>query len=125
MKLLVILQGIYHNNLNMITEVTNKLHNAVDELSKQINDFNRYINVRVYGQYFVDKAAEYIKNRCYDNDISAKYDLAFLKNICKLDDKMQEKIKDYMQYRIASAVETAYLDGTKAGKKYYDEESCK
>lgn len=125
MKLLVILQGIYHNNLNMITEVTNKLHNDVDELSKQINDFNRYINVRVYGQYFVDKAAEYIKNHCYDNDISAKYDLAFLKNICKLDDKMQEKIKDYMQYRIASAVETAYLDGTKAGKKYYDEESCK
>lgn len=125
MKLLVILQDIYHNNLNMITEVTNKLHNAVDELSKQINDLNRNINVRAYGQYFVDKAAEYIKNRCYDNDISAKYDLAFLKNICKLDDKMQKKIKDYMQYRIASAVETAYLDGTKAGKKYYDEESCK
>lgn len=49
----------------MITEVTNKLHNAVDELSKQINDLNRNINVRAYGQYFVDKAAEYIKNRCY------------------------------------------------------------
>lgn len=109
----------------MITKITNKLHNAVDELSKQINDLNKNINVRIYGQYFVDKAAEYIKNRCYDNDINVKYDIAFLKNICKLDDKMQEKIKDYMQYRIAGAVETAYLEGTKVGKKYYDEESHK
>lgn len=109
----------------MSTEITNKLHDAVDELSKQINDLNKNINVRAYGQYFVDKAAEYIKNRCYDNDINTKYDLTFLKNFCKLDDKMQEKIKDYMQYRIASAVETAYLEGTKAGKKYYDEESRK
>ena len=109
----------------MSTKVTNKLHNTVDELSKQINDLNKNINVCAYGQYFVDKAAEYIKNRCYDNDISAKYDLEFLKNFCKLDDKMQENIKDYMQYRIAIAVETAYLEGTKAGKKYYDEESRK
>ena len=106
----------------MGTGITNKLHNAVDELSKQINDLNRNINVRAYGQYFVDKAAEYIKDHCYDNDIIAKYDLAFLKNICKLDDKMQEKIIDYMQYRIAGAVETAYLEGTKTGKeKYYNE----
>lgn len=102
----------------MITEITNKLHNAVDELSKQVNDLNKNINVRAYGQYFVDKAAEYVKNRCYDNDISTKYDLAFLKNLCKLDDKMQEKIKDYMQYRIAGAVETAYLEGAKTGKEY-------
>lgn len=101
----------------MGTKITNKLHNAVDELSKQINDLNREINVRAYGQYFVDKAAEYIKDHCYDNDNSAKYDLAFLKNICKLDDKMQEKINDYMQYRIAGAVETAYLKGVKAGKE--------
>lgn len=122
MKLLAILQGIYHNRLNMSTGITNKLHNAVDELSKQINDLNRNINVRAYGQYFVDKAAEYIKDHCYDNDTSAKYDLAFLKNICKLDDKIQEKIIDYMQYRIAGAVETAYLEGAKAGKeKHYDE----
>lgn len=102
----------------MITEITNKLHNAVDELSKQVNDLNKNINVRAYGQYFVDKAAEYVKNRCYDNDISTKYDLAFLKNLRKLDDKMQEKIKDYMQYRIAGAVETAYLEGAKTGKEY-------
>ena len=104
----------------MITEITSKLHDAVDELSKQINDFNRNVNVRIYGQHFADKTAEYIKNHCYDNDTCTKYDLAFLKNICKLDDKMQEKIKDYMQYRIAGAVETAYLEGTKAGKKYCD-----
>lgn len=102
----------------MITEITNKLHNAVDELSKQVNDLNKNINVRAYGQYFVDKAAEYVKNHCYDNDISTKYDLAFLKNLRKLDDKMQEKIKDYMQYRIAGAVETAYLEGAKTGKEY-------
>ena len=61
----------------MITKITNKLHNAVDELSKQINDLNKNINVRIYGQYFVDKAAEYV-NYSEAKDLRASCSRQFL-----------------------------------------------
>ena len=82
------------------------------------NEKNKITRMKVedYGRYFVDKANEYAE-KVYNETDTYKRDGHYLGLVYNIPKERQCIATEYIRYRIMEAVELAYLEGTKEGRK--------